>query len=247
MENHKSVELAIKGQEGELNKFLHERGAFDNKTRDLATLVVMLKQKMADVKKERSAAEHRLKETSREQGIDRKKVRELEVQVAEMQSINRSLEGEVWKQKEDMKAMRENMDYLDQGEVPCSGHSVSDLPTDSPSPPPLSQDNKLPSFKLACSVKRSLSPDDDRSPFLPMMNHSSKRLAGGPKTSSQPTTSLTKHYDGLGGRSRLDMFPKPKTTFSFSQQSSKVKPHKAMVVGKQTKTIDKFFGSFDTP
>ena len=47
LENHKSVELAIKGQEGELNKFLHERGAFDNKTRDLATLVVMLKQKMA--------------------------------------------------------------------------------------------------------------------------------------------------------------------------------------------------------
>jgi len=131
--------------------------------------------------------------------------------------------------------------------IPPMSNSVSDLPTDSPSPPPLSQDNKLPSFKLACSVKRSLSPDDDRSPFLPMMNHSSKRLAGGPKTSSQPTTSLTKHYDGLGGRSRLDMFPKPKTTFSFSQQSSKVKPHKAMVVGKQTKTIDKFFGSFDTP
>merc|ERR1712129_269760 len=101
------------------------------------------------------------------------------------------------KQKEDMKAMRENMDYLDQGEVPCvPGHS--DVLTDSPSPPPLSQDNKLPSFKLACSVKRSLSPDDDRSPFLPMMNHSSKRLAGGPKPSSQPITSLTKHYDGLG-------------------------------------------------
>ena len=81
-----------------------------------------------------------------------------------------------------------------------------------------------------------------------MMNHSSKRLAGGAKPrSGQPTTSLTKHYDGLGGRARLDMFPQPKTTFSSSQQSSRVKQNKVGVVGKQTRTIDKFFGSFDTP
>ena len=41
-----------------------------------------MKQKMADVKKERSMAENRLKEACRE----RKKVKELEVQVGEMQS-----------------------------------------------------------------------------------------------------------------------------------------------------------------
>ena len=252
LENHKSVELAIKGQEGELNKFLHERGAFDSKTRDLATLVVMLKQKMADVKKERSAAENRLKEASREQGLDKKKVKELEGQVIEMQSINRSLEGEVWKHKEDMKAMRDNLECLEQDEDtinPIQNSTLKDLPT-SPSPPPPSQSKKLPNFKLACSVKRSLSPDD-RSPFLPMMNHSSKRLTGGLKPASmQPTNSLTKHYDGLGGRSRLDMFPKPRSNlnnFTASQQTSRVKQNKVGVVGKQAKTIDKFFGSFDTP
>ena len=76
LENFKSVEIAIRGQEGELNKFLHERGAFDSKTRDLATLVVMLKQKMVDVKKERTAAENKVKEASRENGIDKRKVRE---------------------------------------------------------------------------------------------------------------------------------------------------------------------------
>jgi len=41
---------------------LHERGAFDPRTKDLATLVVMLKQKLADVKKERVKAEARVKE-----------------------------------------------------------------------------------------------------------------------------------------------------------------------------------------
>jgi len=251
LESHKSIELAIRGQEGELNKFLHERGAFDTKTRDLATLVVMLKQKMADVKKERSAAQSKLTEMSREQGMDKRKVKELEVKVAEMQSMNRSLEGEVWKQREDMKTMRETLECLEKGKIPSPtipDSPLRDLPP-SPSPPPPSQQNKLPTFKLAGAVKRSHSPED-RSPLLPMMNHSSKRLAGGVRPSSaKPVTSLTKHYDGLGGRSRLDMFPQPKNTFSFpaSQKSSRGKPSKAEVVNKQTRTIDKFFGSFDTP
>ena len=254
LESQKSVELAIRGQEGELNKFLHERGAFDTKTRDLATLVVMLKQKMADVKKERTAAQSKLAEMSREQGMNKKKVKELEFKVAEIQSINRSLEGEVWRQKEDMRTMRETLDCLDKGEVP-SPSSIPESPLklcpSSPSPPPPSQSQhkKLPTFKLAGSVKRSHSPED-RSPLLPMMNHTSKRLAGCVKaTTNQPITSLTKHYDGLGGRSRLDMFPQPKNTFSVSQKSStsKVKTSKPEVVNKQTRTIDKFFGSFDTP
>jgi len=249
LQSQKSVELAIKGQEGELNKFLHERGAFDTKTRDLATLVVMLKQKMADVKKERSAAQSKLTEMSREQGLEKRKVKELELKVAEIQSVNRSLEGEVWRQKEDIKSMKETLDRFEKGEVPSLDTSYSplkDLPN-SPSPPPPTQQNKLPTYKLAGPVKRSHSPED-RSPLIPMMNHSSKRLAGcaGP-IKNQPITSLTKHYDGLGGRSRLDMFPQPKTTFSISQKSSKVRTGKTEVVNKQTRTIDKFFGSFDTP
>jgi len=253
LESYRSVELCIRGQEGELNKFLHERGAFDNKTKDLANLVVTLKQKMVDVKKERTVAQNRLKESSREQGIDKRKVKELKGQVAEMQSVNRSLEGEVWKYQEDMKVMRENLECLERGEGPQTSHVFSPLPTasPSPSPPSISQPHKLPSFKLACSVKRSHSPDEDM--VMPMLNHSSKRLAGGNSTgSSQPHTSLTKHYDGLGGRARLDQFPQQRRDFSFCQlgkakQGKTVKNKVGVVMEKQAKTIDKFFGSFDTP
>lgn len=39
----------------------------------------MMKQKMPDVKKERSMAENRLKEASREQAMERKKVKKFEV------------------------------------------------------------------------------------------------------------------------------------------------------------------------
>eukprot|EP00092_Neocalanus_flemingeri_P007824 GFUD01008445.1.p1 GENE.GFUD01008445.1~~GFUD01008445.1.p1 ORF type:complete len:419 (-),score=157.21 GFUD01008445.1:144-1400(-) len=262
LESFKSVELSIRGQEGELNKFLHERGAFDSKTRDLATLVVMLKQKMADVKKERCVADSRLREVSREQGMDKRKVRELEVQVAEMESINRSLEGELWKCQEEMKASKDKVECLGRGEAPHLSPDISPPPSQHspPSPPPVSttQPHKLPSYKLACSVKRPLSPDSDRIPLLPLLNHSSSRLAvagGGQGAvrpgSGQPHTSLTKHYDGLGGRARLDQFPQPRTT-QFSSQQGKAKQaktvqYKAPLGGKQTRTIDKFFGSFDTP
>jgi len=259
LESYKSVELTIRGQEGELNKFLHERGAFDSKTRDLANLVVTLKHKMADVKKERTVAQNRLMEASRDQGIDKRKVKELEGQMAEMQSVNRSLEGEVWKYQEDIKVMRENLECLERGGAPQSSLASSPLPhlPASPSPPPpppsVSQQHKLPSFKLVSSVKRSHSPDEDRSPLLPLLNHSSKRLAGGNSTnSSQPHTSLTKHYDGLGGRARLDQFPQQRRDFSFSQlskakQGKPVKNKVGAVMEKQSRTIDKFFGSFDTP
>ena len=91
-----------------------------------------------------------------------------------------------------------------------------------------------------------------------MLNHSSKRLAGAPNIctdSSQPHTSLTKHYDGLGGRARLDQFPQQRRDFSSSQlgtvgRGKQIKTGKSKVgtiVTKQSKTIDKFFGSFDTP
>ena len=49
LESYKSVEVALRGQEGALNEFLHERGAFEPRTKDLATLVIMLKQKLGEV------------------------------------------------------------------------------------------------------------------------------------------------------------------------------------------------------
>jgi len=250
LENFKSVEIAIRGQEGELNKFLHERGAFDSKTRDLATLVVMLKQKMVDVKKERTAAENKVKEASRENGIDKRKVRELEVQVADLQSIKRSLESEVWRYKEDTNALKEQLESVRKGEEVDMFDSspLKTLPR-SPSPPCRSPSppSKLPAFKLTSAVKRSHSPED-RSPLLPLMNHSSKRLAGctWPSSGQSTQNSMTKHYDGLGGRARSDMFPQPKKIIS-SQQTIKSKPKVMGIVGKQSRTIDKFFGSFDTP
>ena len=121
---------------------------------------------------------------------------------------------------------------------------------------PPSPARKLPSFKLVGSVKRSLSPDNEEK-LLPVMSHSSARLRDSSKVGVQykRQKSSSLHYDGLGGRSKVDEFPQARArglfTSSQSFKSSKtVKAQKTKLSSmtiKQNKTIDKFFGSFDTP
>lgn len=190
LDKMKSVELAIKGQEGDLNQFLHERGAFDRKTQDIATLVVCLKKKLAEVKKERSAYESKMRESISKHEGEKRKVRDLQVQLAESESGNKILEKDLWRCQEDLRSVTEKLENGGGADLTTTNISTNDtmpLPMSSPlkdlspSPPPLSQSSyKLPSYKLVGSVKRALSPeqdDEERSPFMPIMNHKSKRLA----------------------------------------------------------------------
>ena len=97
LDTMKSVELAVKGCEGDLNQYLAERGSFDRKTKDIAVLVIVLKKKLAEVKKERSIYEGRLRESVGKQELDKRKVRDLETKLAEAQCNNKVLEKDLWR------------------------------------------------------------------------------------------------------------------------------------------------------
>ena len=99
LENFKGMELALKGQEGDLNQFLHERGAFDTRSKDLANLVILLKQKLVAVKVDRSKAETQVKTVESRQGNEKAKLRALETQVADLQAVARNLNRYLRKQK----------------------------------------------------------------------------------------------------------------------------------------------------
>eukprot|EP00092_Neocalanus_flemingeri_P026890 GFUD01029146.1.p1 GENE.GFUD01029146.1~~GFUD01029146.1.p1 ORF type:complete len:335 (+),score=108.53 GFUD01029146.1:75-1079(+) len=147
------------------------------------------------MKNERCIADIRQKKVSIKQEIDKRKMREMEVQVRKMKAINRSLEGEVWKCKEQMKANKDKEECLGRGEASHLSPDVSPPPYQHSAPSHPRVSTTQPSYKLACSVKRPLSPDSDRSPLLPLLNHSRKRLAvaGGGQAvvpSCQPHTSL---------------------------------------------------------
>jgi len=266
LDKMKGVELAVKGLDGDLNQYLSERGAFDRKTKDVAVLVLVLKKKLAEVKKERVLLESRLRDTTGKHERDKKKITDLEIQISEAQANSKSLENNLWRVQEDLRSLTERQDRQDDDTLIIaeqnSSHEkspspVSSLPTLSP-PSVESPVKKLPSFKLVGSVKRALSPDgEERVPLMAVMNHSSARLgmsgeAGGAGWLHKKQKSSL-HYDGLGGRARLDEFPQPRGLLTSSQslKSNKtIKPQRTKLSSntvKQNKTIDKFFGSFDTP
>ena len=187
LDTMKSVELAVKGCEGDLNQYLAERGSFDRKTKDIAVLVIVLKKKLAEVKKERSIYEGRLRESVGKQELDKRKVRDLETKLAEAQCNNKVLEKDLWRCQEDLRSMKDNLENYDKTVILTSANDTQPLssplksmsPSPSHSPPPASG-YKLPSYKIvgSASQKRSHSPEgDERSPLMPVLHHSSKRLA----------------------------------------------------------------------
>ena len=178
LEKYKSIELAVKGLDEDLNQFLEQRGAFDKKTKDISILVIALKKSLAEVRIERNHFERRLLEEVGKHEMVKRKLKDLQVQLAQSECNNNSL-------LEDIKMFKER----EQNERPISVSSADDKPRVSastqppatqPSSPPLSSGYKLPSFKLMGYTKRSITPksDDDvdeRSPLMPIFDRSRKQ------------------------------------------------------------------------
>ena len=95
LETFKGVEVALRAQEGDLNQFLHERGAFDMRTKDLANLVIMMKQKLAAVKVERSKLEAQLKTVESQHASEKSKVQALETKMVDIKAIVRNCQTEL--------------------------------------------------------------------------------------------------------------------------------------------------------
>merc|ERR1712192_186856 len=84
-------------------------GAFDTRTKDLANLVILLKQKLVVVKVERSKAETQVKTVESRQGDEKAKVRALEIQVADLQAVARNLSRDLDKAKEENLGLEEQL------------------------------------------------------------------------------------------------------------------------------------------
>merc|ERR1712192_130064 len=84
-------------------------GAFDTRTKDLANLVILLKQKLVVVKVERSKAETQVKTVESRQGNEKAKVRALETQVADLQAVARNVTRDLEKSRGENLALEEQL------------------------------------------------------------------------------------------------------------------------------------------
>ena len=244
LDNFKMVEVALKGQEGALNQFLHDRGAFDGRTKDLASLVILLKQKLAEVKQERSKAEAQLKTTELTRGKDRQKVKQLESQVGDLQAVARNLEGDLQKANIEASQLREQLSTMKTSQsLFTSDKGTAETCLDSPQ-------------GQVRVMEEMLELEDE--------NWESPPLSSSNILTSLPTNSMLKNrdvgglsrlYDGMGGRSRqlFDTRSSSSSALTLTAPAGPSQGAKKKTIplnqkpNKQTKTMDKFFGSFDIP
>lgn len=269
--NYKGVEIALRGQEGALNDFLNERAAFDPRTKDLAILVISLKQKLAEVKRERGKTDNILKDVERQAGIEKKRVKELEDQVGDLQAISRNYESdlktsrkECEQLKKTLQAAKESVKIKQSEPVPTISNNdnvlesmdlldeMEDFEDEEEEEEENSGTHRLPTFTTAGTDVKPVEQNADTPPLS-----SCNILTRRPLDQLRGQGSLSQQYDGLGGRAR-DLFSaqpprppgmkiKPTTSSQPSMKRKKLPSFGKTPVSKQMKTMDKFFGSFDTP
>ena len=269
LENFKTVEVALKGQEGALNQFLHDRGAFDGRTKDLASLVILLKQKLAEVKQERSKTEAQLKTAELTRGKDRQRLQQLETQVGDFQAVARNLEEDLQRAKSETSQLREQLRRTIR--TPQSESNSTETSLDSPQgrlrvmEEMLEMEDeewekpaaaKLPSFTPAgMKVDKKKTEEREASPPLSSSNILTSRPTNSILKNREVSGGLSRQYDGMGGRSR-QLFDSVGSSSAMKLKalagpSQGAKKKKTIPVtqkpNKQMKTLDKFFGSFDTP
>jgi len=255
LERYTLLERALNESVGDVNMLLHERGCYNSESRDLATLVVELKKKLVDVKRLKAVSDRKVDDIAGQREDDRRKVRSFSVQIAEMTKHRENMEIDLKialesnsRQREEVKRLEAKVAQLEKTislvKEGGSGLSLIDWEDEKETEPAdlsLSlMESPSVSFK-SCAIMAG----EKRKPLAEFRNEKRMKMETNLlEIGSRPL--IGQAYDGLGGRSKPDIFPQPLQ----KRLIKKVVARKNSLLTKREKqknTVDKFFGSFDTP
>lgn len=273
LDQYKAIQLVLAGSEGEVNRMLHERGAFDGKSRDLAVLIVEMKKKVVDLKRERSLYEQRAQDSGRQCEELRRQLKNAQQELQECRQAKAALERDhVATLAENKKLLAREREWSASRERLASSSGSTGEPgsplarrwseDDSPgsvcppppgSPPPGPPLVAVPFKSCAIVLGEKRKPLAERN-----CDDGGKRLRLGGnlyENFKKVEQQDEKRYDGLGGRSKNDEFPRPLPLAArpFAKLAlQKKRPattnsHLTQARISQAQTIDKYFGNFDTP
>jgi hypothetical protein len=166
LDQYKAIQLVLAGSEGEVNRMLHERGAFDGKSRDLAVLIVEMKKKIVDLKRERSLYEQRAQDSGRQCEELRRLVKSAQQELQESRLARAALERDhlaVLAENKDLRAREEELRSLQARLESSSSAEESGSPLEYC---PLSEDSVDKNIAQIPSSQQSET--DSSSPCLPL-------------------------------------------------------------------------------
>jgi len=260
LESYTFLEKILKSSAGDVNLFLHERGSYDRESRDLATLIVQLKKKLAEMKQTRVQTEKKMAEISGARENDRRTIKSQSVQLSELKTHNEAICSELKQMKDHSLVLREANEALtaklsrqeDQlatirengrERAALSGadenrenerENLSLSPEESP--------RTLTSYKSSVAGVKRKPLSEARTDLKKPKLLSTNLLQIGVQTN------MGQAYDGLGGRSKPDFFPdRLMPCKKLARPAKRASNALGSRREKQKQTIDKFFGSFDTP
>jgi len=260
LERYAFLEKVLKSSAGDVNLLLHERGSYDRESRDLATLIVQLKKKLADVKQTRLLTEKKMADISRARENDRQTIKSQSVQLSELKTHNEVVCSELKQMKDSNLSLKEANEELT-AELSRLENQLATMRGNGREHPASSRADEN---RESERENLSLSPED---PAVILPSFKSSVAGVKRKPLSEVRTDLKKPkllgtnllhigvqqntgqaYDGLGGRSKPDFFQDRSMPYKKSarpvKRSSNVPSSKRE---RQKQTIDKFFGSFETP
>ena len=97
---------------GEVNLFLHERGSFDKESKDLATLIVQLKKKLVELKRQKSLADKKAEEATYSKDDLRNTIKSQSIQISELKAHNELIGNELKVVNEQVHAIQEENEQL---------------------------------------------------------------------------------------------------------------------------------------
>jgi len=277
LEKFTLMEQVLSGSIGDVNMLLHERGSYDEQSRDLATLVVELKKKLIEAKRKKALSDRQVDEVSRLREEERRRARTLSEQIQEMKKREESIDIDIKIAIEDRSRLQEEVKRLET-KVQQQEKTISRLQDNQDGGAGMSiidwgepeKENDLLSLTLMASpvsIKSCaiMAGDTNRKPRPAFRNEKRSKLGAnlmetmekrskigtnlmeiGNQSSSASGSS--QGYDGLGGRSKPDIFPNPLRRPTAYTKKPVVKKNSLLAKReKQKNTIDKFFGNFDSP
>lgn len=253
---------AINKSVGEVNLMLHERGCFDRESRDLSTLVVELKKKLVEKKQEKAQIERKVKQVNGEREQDRHTIQTLSEQVADLRATKETLSTNLKSAYDRVTELSDENNKL-QCRIASLQSKCARLQGEKENGPP---SNEMSNYN---DLDDSLETDELSFPIMdsPVVANKPVGILIGEKRKSQVHkddivskksrlgTNLMevgrlkkvdgKGYNGFGGHSKPDIFPQPQNRLIKRPTAKK----KSLLLHRenQSRTIDKFFGSFDSP